>query len=78
MQKRAFVFSTSGDGKIKHHADLKEKLVSHRFTIVDEFCCKGWDSFGHLKLIGGINKRRPDEKDLASARAFAQDLINKI
>ena len=24
MQKRAFVFSTSGDGKIKHHAALKE------------------------------------------------------
>jgi flavodoxin len=77
-QKRAFVFSTSGDGKIKHHAALKEKLVKHGFTIVDEFCCKGWDTVGPLKLFGGINKGRPDEKDLAAARAFAQGLKNKM
>jgi len=76
-QKRAFVFSTSGDGKIKHHAALKEKLVTRGFAIVDEFCCKGWDTVGPLKLFGGINKGKPDEKDLAAARAFAQGLKNK-
>jgi flavodoxin len=72
-QKRAFVFSTSGDGKI-HHAALKEKLASRGFTMVDEFCCRGWDTVGPLKLFGGINKGRPDENDLAAARAFAQGL----
>ena len=65
-QKQAFVFSTSGDGKI-HHAALKEKLVNRGFCVVDEFCCKGWDTVGPLKLFGGINKGRPDEKDLAGA-----------
>jgi flavodoxin len=78
MLKRAFVFSTSGDGKIKHHAALKEKLVSHGCTIEDEFCCKGWDTVGPLKLIGGINKRRPDENDLAAGRAYAQGLKNNV
>jgi flavodoxin len=77
MQKRAFVFSTCGDGKM-HHTTLKEKLVSHGFTIVDEFCCKGWDTVGPLKLFGGINKGKPDEKDLAAARAFAQGLKTKM
>ena len=76
-QKRAFVFSTSGDGKI-HHAALKEKLVNRGFSIVNEFCCKGWDTVGPLKLFGGINKGRPDEKDLAAARAFAQGLKNNM
>jgi len=75
-QKRAFVFSTSGDGKI-HHAALKEKLASRGFTVVDEFCCRGWDTVGPLKLFGGINKGRPDGNDLAAARAFAQGLKNK-
>ena len=78
MEKRAFVFSTSGDGKKERHASLREKLVNRGFTIVDEFSCKGWDTFGPLKLIGGINKGRPDEKDLAGARAFAQGLKNKM
>jgi flavodoxin len=76
-QKRAFVFSTCGDGKM-HHTALKEKLVNHGFSIVDEFCCRGWDTFGPLKLFGGINKGRPDEKDLAAARVFAQGLKNNV
>jgi flavodoxin len=75
-QKTAFVFSTCGDGKM-HHTALKEKLVNRGFVIVDEFCCRGWDTVGPLKLFGGINKGRPDEKDLAAARAFAQGLKNK-
>jgi flavodoxin len=71
--QRAFVFSTSGDGKM-HHGSLKEKLAGRGFAIVDEFCCKGWDTVGPLKLFGGINKGRPDENDLAAARAFARGL----
>ena len=73
--KRSFVFSTSGDGKM-HHAALKEKLIDKGFLVVDEFCCKGWDTVGPLKLFGGINKGRPDGNDLAAARAFAQGLKN--
>jgi flavodoxin len=72
-QKRSFVFSTSGDGKM-HHGALKEILAGRGFTVAAEFCCKGWDTVGPLKLIGGINKGRPDGNDLAAARAFAQGL----
>ena len=74
-KKRAFVFSTSGDGKIHHNA-LKERLVNKGYSLADEFCCKGWDTVGPLKLFGGINKGRPDQNDLAAARAFAQGLKN--
>jgi len=75
--KRAFVFSTSGEGGRKGHAALKEKLVDRGFSIVDEFSCKGWDTWGPMKLIGGINKERPNEEDLAGARVFAEGLKNK-
>ena len=77
MEKRAFVFSTSGEGGRKGHNALKEKLVDRGFSIVDEFSCKGWDTWGPMKLIGGINKGRPNEEDLAGARVFAQGLKNK-
>ena len=76
-QKKAFVFSTCGDGKM-HHTALKEKLANRGFVVVDEFCCKGWDTVGPLKLFGGINKGKPDENDLAAARAFARGLKNKL
>lgn len=76
--RRAFIFSTSGEGGTRKHAALKDKLVYRGFSIVGEYSCKGWDTFGLLKLIGGINKGRPDAEDLEKARIFARGLLNKI
>jgi flavodoxin len=75
--KRAFVFSTSGGGKIENHAAFKELLENRGFSIVGDFLCKGWATWGPLKLFGGINKGRPNEKDLEEARIFAQGLKEK-
>jgi flavodoxin len=76
--KRAFVFSTSGEGGKGRHAALKEKLVNRGFSIIDEFSCKGWDTWGPMKLIGGINKGRPNADDLEGARLFARELKDKV
>ena len=75
--KRVFLFSTSGEGGKGRHAALKEKLMDKGFSIVDEFSCKGWDSWGPFKLVGGINKGRPNEDDLERARLFARGLKEK-
>ncbi len=75
--KRAFIFSTSGiEGEnIKRgHRLIKKKLVDRGFMITGEFSCPGFDTFGLLKLIGGINKGRPDERDLKRAEDFARYL----
>jgi flavodoxin len=75
--KKAFIFSTSGrtgKGAAKFHESLKEKLQSKGFTVVGEFNCAGFDTFGALRLLGGINKGRPNEEDLKQAEAFAQSL----
>ena len=74
---RAFIFSTSGDGKVEHHAAFKELLVSRGFSVVADFSCKAWDSWGPLKLVGGINKGRPNADDLEEARVFARGLKEK-
>jgi len=79
--KKAFIFSTSGYTKqniIKWHASLREKLTEKGLKIVGEFNCVGWDSNGPLKLVGGINKNRPNAQDLENAAAFAKKLIKKI
>lgn len=75
--KRAFVFSTSGLGKIGFHAAFKELLVNRGFSLVGDFACKGWDTVGSLKLFGGINKGRPNEEDLQAAQVFARGLKEK-
>ena len=75
--KKAFIFSTSGVGKKgmdKNHKLIREKLTRKELIIIGESSCPGFDTFGPLKLVGGINKGRPNEQDLENARKFTKDL----
>jgi flavodoxin len=57
---------------------LKEKLSEKGFRIIGEFSCRGYDTFGPFKIIGGIRKDRPNKKDIEQARNFAQSLLEKL
>ncbi|WP_010233481.1 flavodoxin family protein [Clostridium arbusti] len=74
--KKAFVFSTSGQGKIKLNKSIEEKLEDKGFNVVGSFNCKGYDTFGPFKLVGGLAKGRPNAGDFANAKSFAEDLLN--
>ncbi len=75
LRKRAFVFSTRGAPMLGPcHRALKAKLRAKGWQVVGEFSCKGWDTYGCLRRIGGINKGRPNDRDLARAKAFAEVL----
>ena len=47
-------------------------------NIVGEFGCKGYNTYGPLKIIGGMNKNHPDEDDIKNALAFYEHILNKI
>jgi flavodoxin len=84
--KNVFLFSTCGapafafegghidDYVEKSHRPLRTILESKGCQVIDEFICPGWNTNRFLKLFGGINKGRPDDKDYQKARSFAEDL----
>ncbi len=72
--RKAFVFSTSWRGKPSYNEYLKNKLTDKGFDVAGDFCCKGFNSFGPFKLIGGLNKGRPNEEDIEKAVNFARKL----
>jgi flavodoxin len=76
--KKAFIFSTSGraEGRVfnRYNRRLRNALTEKGFTIIGDFSCRGYDAMGPLKLIGGFNKGRPNEADLAAAAQFAHGL----
>lgn len=76
--KKAFIFSTSGitgeDKTASDHSTLREKLQSKGYMIVGEFQCVGFNTNSFLKVFGGMNKGRPNPKDLMNAKQFAQNL----
>jgi flavodoxin len=75
--KKAFIFSTSGVSnpkyKAKIHTTLREKLQNKGYSVVDEFNCHGFNTNSFLKVLGGMNKGRPNEEDLKAAEEFAQN-----
>ena len=73
-----FVFSTSGTGNVKNNSALEELLKSKNKDVLGSFCCKGHDKFAMFKLVGGLNKGRPDGRDLENARRFIMNVVNKI
>ncbi|WP_338433303.1 flavodoxin family protein [Clostridium tyrobutyricum] len=72
--KKVFIFSTSGQGKVEYNDSLKNKLADHGFDVVGSFASKGFDTYGPFKLFGGIAKGRPNEDDLKAAGVFAHNL----
>jgi flavodoxin len=73
--KKTFIFSTSGltAGRVFNRR-LRQNVLERGFNIIGEFSCKGFDTAWPLKLIGGMNKGRPNERDLEAAASFAKDL----
>jgi flavodoxin len=78
--KKVFIFSTSGLRKIPfvHNFDkpLRKKLQRKGFDIIGEFSCRGLDTYRATKLVGGVNKGRPNAEDLRKAEDFASGLKN--
>jgi len=81
--KNAFVFSTSGASS-KNFLNRSgtpgflNKLTGKGFILVAEFNCLAFDTWGYLGWIGGINKGRPNDKDLSDAEEFAKKLKAKL
>ncbi len=75
--RKAFVFTTSGKGNPAYSSSLGEKVSVNGFKVIGEFSCKAFDAWGPLKLIGGINKGRPNAQDLENAEIFIKGLVKK-
>jgi len=75
--KDVFIFSTSGTGNKKYNQALRNQLEINKANVIGEFTCKGFDTYGLMKWIGGISKGHPNSKDFLKANEFI-DSITKI
>ena len=77
-----FMISTSGFPSIpllhNYEKRMKKRLEENGFEVLDSFTCRGHDEYGPFKLIGGMYKNRPSEKDLERAREFAEEIIQQM
>jgi len=79
LNKNVFIFSTRGARRLSYfHRALSNQLKEKGWTVVGEFSCRGFDTYGITKLIGGVAKGRPNEQDLRDAQGFAQFLAKSL
>ena len=72
--KPVFFVYTYGGAKGTGAKVLAQIAAEKGCPVLGEFSCKGYDTFGPFKLVGGLAKGRPNEKDLEKARAFYRGL----
>ena len=73
--KPVFFLYTYGGAKGTGAKAVAEVAREKDCPILGEFSCKGFDTFGPFKMIGGIAKGHPDQKDLENARAFYREMV---
>jgi len=72
--KDVFYIHTAGDPR-ENHADSAKKIAEEKnCRCLGVFYCKGFDTFGPFKLVGGINKNRPNTEDMEQVLRFYRGL----
>ena len=72
--KNLFFIYTSGIGKVRYEKKLIKRLEEKNKICLGIFSCKGFDKYGPFKLIGGINKGKPNEKDIQHLIKFFENI----
>ena len=70
--KKVFLICTYGGSA--NFKSIEQILNKKHASVFGKFGCKGYDSFGPFKLVGGIAKGHPDEEDMKNAVDFVKRL----
>lgn len=73
--KTCFTLYTCGAPSGELAAEFEQLLRKKGANVVGGWHCRGFDTYGPFKLIGGLAKGRPNEADLASAVAYMEKLL---
>lgn len=74
-KKKVFLMATCGGSAEKGLQDMAENLKRCQAEVLGTFQAYGYDTFGPFKLIGGIRKKHPDEKECERAQRFVEGLV---
>lgn len=73
--KDCFVIATGGAKSQKGINNFANMLRAKNIRVLGQFYCKGYDTFGPFKLVGGINKNHPTQEECNEAVAFYNSIL---
>ena len=73
--KKVFILYTAANQDEKYGSDVKAIAEQKNSVYLGTFGCKGYNTFGPLKLIGGMNKENPTPEEIKEAIAFYEEIL---
>ena len=68
--KRVFLLYTCGNPGGGYVKSITRTLESNGAMVMGSYGCRGYDTYGPFKLVGGIAKGHPTEEEMIGAVAF--------
>ncbi len=68
--KKVFFLYTCGVKRNSYTDAIRQIAEAKKAHIAGSYGCLGFDTFGPFKLVGGIAKGHPDDKDISDALDF--------
>ena len=72
--KQTFFIYTYGAEKNGYTKAISEAVQTHNATVLGEYGCFGFNTFGPFKLFGGMAKGHPNESEIENAVKFYEGL----
>jgi flavodoxin len=73
--KRVFFIYTYGVKRDTYLDAIRSIAAEKGAQMIGDYGCLGYDTFGPLKLVGGIAKGHPNAEDIAGGRRFIEEII---
>ena len=75
--KDVFFLYTCGAMRKGYTAAAAAVAAKKNCRVLGEYGCKGFDTYGPFKLVGGIAKGHPDASDIDGAVKFYEDMLKQ-
>ena len=72
--KRIFFLYTCARVREGFTGTVREAAAEKNALVLGEYGCRGYNTYGPWKLIGGMNKGHPNGEEIAAAAAFVGNL----
>ncbi len=73
--KRVVTIFTSGVKNKKNIKTFLNQMIEKGISNTASFRCKGYDTYGPLRFIGGINKGHPNQRDAEQLVCFFKENV---
>lgn len=76
--KNVFFMHTAGSPRENHNSAIKAVADEKNCNCLGTYFCKGFDTFGPFKLIGGIRKGHPTNDEIKDAELFYDSIVKSF